>query len=354
MNEIALFANFENPFGDTARAFRESVASVVHAESLGFEQVWLTEHHFNAFSVSASIFPLLAHLAARTTRIRLGAGAVLLPFHDPVRVAEDAATVDALSGGRLMLGLGRGGPFPDQFRHFGVSHDDSRPRLYEALELLEKVFAGTGVDHASAHYRYQDLSVYPRPIRPSLPIWLASMADESLALATARGYGLMGPSAAPVAKMRALLDAFHARQPTRSPPFVLARYLLCSEDNARAREEALPFIRDFGRNMRAAIRHIPAGSPVRPFGEPEGAYEEARLLGNAIVGDAAACIDQCLALREALGPWPVVLLLKPASYEPAVNRRSLTLFAERVRPALSDPAATPEEKGASPCATVIR
>ena len=94
MSEFALFANFENPFGDTARAFRESVNTVVHAETLGFEQVWLTEHHFNAFSVSASIFPLLAHLAARTSRIQLGAGAVLLPFHDPVRVAEDAATVN--------------------------------------------------------------------------------------------------------------------------------------------------------------------------------------------------------------------------------------------------------------------
>jgi alkanesulfonate monooxygenase SsuD/methylene tetrahydromethanopterin reductase-like flavin-dependent oxidoreductase (luciferase family) len=352
MSEYALFANFENPFGDTARAFRESVETVVHAEDLGFEQVWLTEHHFNAFSVSASIFPLLAHLAAKTSRIQLGAGAVLLPFHDPVRVAEDAAPVDALSGGRLLLGLGKGGPFPDQFRHFGVSHDESRQRMFEAMDLLEKVFAGTGVEHASTHYRYEDLSVYPRPIRSPLPIWLASMADESLALAAARGYGLMGPSAAPVAKMRALLDAFHALRPQGSPPLVLARYLLCGRDGRRSREEALPFIRDFGKNMRAAIKRISADPPLMPFGEPEAAYEEERLLANAIVGDPASCIDQCLALREALGR-PVVLLLKPASYDPVVNRRSLTLFAERVRPALPDVALTPEAKGASPCATVI-
>lgn len=352
MSEFALFANFENPFGDTARALRESVETVVHAEALGFEQAWLTEHHFNAFSVSASIFPLLAHLAARTSRIRLGAGAVLLPFHDPVRVAEDAATVDALSGGRLLLGLCKGGPFPDQFRHFGVSHDESRQRMFEALDLLEKLFGGTGIAHASEHFRYDDLSVYPRPLRSPLPIWLASMADESLALAAARGYGLMGPSAAPAAKMRALLDAFHALRPERSPPFVLARYLLCARDSRRAREEALPFIRDFGKNMRAAIRRIPAEPPLLPFGEPAAAYEEERLLANAIVGDPQACIDQCLALRETLGPVPVVLLLKPASYDPSVNRRSLTLFAERVRPALSD-SSIPVVKGASPCATVI-
>jgi alkanesulfonate monooxygenase SsuD/methylene tetrahydromethanopterin reductase-like flavin-dependent oxidoreductase (luciferase family) len=352
MSEFALFANFENPFGDTARAFRESVDTVVHAEALGFEQVWVTEHHFNAFSVSASIFSLLAHLAAKTERIKLGAGAVLLPFHDPVRVGEDAATVDALSGGRLLLGLAKGGPFPDQFRNFGVTHDESRQRLFEGIDLLEKVFAGTRVSHDSAHYRYDDLSVYPRPIRSPLPIWLASMADESLSLAAERGYGLMGPSAAPAAKMRALLDAFHALQPERSPPFVLARYLLCARDGRRAREEALPFIRDFGKNMRAVIRRIPAEPPLMPFGEPEAAYEEERLLGNAIVGDPSACIEQCLALRETLGPRPVVLLLKPASYDPAVNRCSLTLFAERVRPALPDVPSLDLEKGTSSCATV--
>lgn len=334
MNSFALFANFENPFGDTARALRESVETVVHAEALGFEQVWLTEHHFNAFSVSASLFPLLAHLAARTKRIQLGAGAVLLPFHDPVRVAEDTATVDALSGGRLLLGLGKGGPFPDQFRHFQVPHDESRTRLHEAIELLEKVFTGTEVNHASPHYRYDGLSVYPRPIRTPMPIWLASMADESLALAARRGYGLMGPSAAPVTRVRTLLDNFHALSPQAGPAFVLARYLLCAEDAARAREEALPFIRDFGKNMRAAIHNTPASAPIRPFGESAEAYDETRLLDNAIVGDPAACIDQCHALRDKLGPYSVTLLLKPASYNPVVNRRSLTLFAERVRPAL--------------------
>jgi alkanesulfonate monooxygenase SsuD/methylene tetrahydromethanopterin reductase-like flavin-dependent oxidoreductase (luciferase family) len=336
---LALFANFENPFGDSARALREAVDTVIHAEHLGFDQVWLTEHHFSAFSVSASILPLLAHLAGTTRRIGLGAAAVLLPFHDPVRVAEDLATVDALSGGRLLLGVARGGPFPDQFRHFGVDHDASRERLYEALELLEKLFAGTGVHHASVHFRYEDLSVFPRPIRPAMPIWLASLAPESLALAAQRGYGLMGPSAAPVDKIAAALRQFAGHGPRSAPPFVLARYFHCHRKADRAREEAAPFIRDFAQNMRAAARTIPSrAGPVQPFGQPAAAYEVDRLLANAIVGDAAACIDQCLALREAIGPH--VLLLKPATYDPVTARRALTMFAERVRPAL-DPAAQP-------------
>lgn len=335
MHSYALFANFENPFADTQRAFAESVASVMHAEALGYEQVWITEHHFNKFSVSSSIFPLLAHLAARTSRIELGAGAVLLPFHDPVRVAEDAATVDALSGGRLLLGVGRGGPFPDQFRNFGVSNDESRARMFEALDLLERVFASTEVSFDGEHYHYEDLSVYPRLTRDRLPIWLASSAPESLALAAERGYGLMGASAAPSAKFRQVLDDFDALNPVAAPPFVAARYLLCAEDNDQARAEALPFIRDFGKNMRTAIRQIPSREGLRPFGEAEPAFDEDALLAKTIVGDPAACIDQCQALQEELGPHEFTLLLKPASYDPEVNRRSLTLFAEQVRPRLS-------------------
>ncbi len=335
MNGFALFANFENPFGDTRRAFHESVATVVMAEHLDFDQVWLTEHHFNAFSVSASIFPLLAHLAGRTRRIGLGAAAVLLPFHDPVRVAEDAATVDALSNGRLLLGIAKGGPFPDQFRHFHVSHDESRQRMFESLDLLEQIFSGESVSYQSEHFSYENLSVFPRPIRPTLPIWLASVAPESLAQAAARGYGLMGPSAAPIGKIKTVLNDFGALKPLASPPFVLARYLMCHRDAERARREALPFMRDFGKNMRAAIRQVPsAKGAITPFGQTEADFAEQSLLDNAIVGDPAQCIDQCIEIQEKLGD--VVLLLKPAAYDPELTRDSLTLFAERVRPFLPE------------------
>jgi alkanesulfonate monooxygenase SsuD/methylene tetrahydromethanopterin reductase-like flavin-dependent oxidoreductase (luciferase family) len=334
MNEFALFANIEDPFGDTARAFRESTQTILHAESLGFEQVWLTEHHFNSFSISASILPLLAWLAAKTTRIGLGAGAVLLPFHDPVSVAEDLSTIDALSEGRLMLGVGRGGPFPDQNRHFKVEPVASHERLYESLDLIEKALSRERVDHAGAHYQYNDLSVYPRPVRPALPIWLASMAGESLALAAGRGYGLMFPSAAPVSRIQGVLRDFGRHESAGALPAIVARYFLCHPDVRRARDEAAPFIRDFGANMRGGMRKPANGvASTGPAAGAAVAEDAQRWLGNAIVGDPAACIDQCIALREAIGPH--VLLLKPASYDPETNRQALTLFAGKVRPALA-------------------
>jgi alkanesulfonate monooxygenase SsuD/methylene tetrahydromethanopterin reductase-like flavin-dependent oxidoreductase (luciferase family) len=330
MPEFALFANVEDPFGDSARAFRESIDTIVHAERLGFEQVWLTEHHFNAFSISASILPLLAYLAAKTSRIGLGAAAVLLPFHDPISVAEDVATVDALSEGRLLLGVSRGGPFPLQNRHFKVSPDESRARLYESLDLIGKVLAGEKVNHAGAHYHYEDLSVFPRPVRAALPVWLASMAEESVALAARCGYGLMAPSAAPVGRIQAVLQDFQRRRAAsehtsrQALPAVVARYFLCHPDLQRARDEAAPFIRDFGANMRGGRRY---GN-----GAAAASADDERWLGNAIAGDPAACVDRCIALTEAIGPH--ILLLKPASYDPDTIRQSLTLFAGKVRPAL--------------------
>jgi alkanesulfonate monooxygenase SsuD/methylene tetrahydromethanopterin reductase-like flavin-dependent oxidoreductase (luciferase family) len=261
MSGFAVFANVEDPFDDTARAFRESIQTIVHAENVGFEQVWLTEHHFNPFSISASILPLLAYLAARTTRIGLGAAALLLPFHDPIRVAEDLSTIDALSEGRLLLGIGRGGPFPDQNRHFKVDSGESRERLYESLDLIEKVLAEGRVSHESAHYHYEDLSVFPRPVRAALPIWLASMAEQSLALAARRRYGLMVPSAAPVGRIQGVLQDFRRHEAAnaskntsgRALPTIVARYFLCHPQLRRAREEAMPFIRDFSANMRGGM-----------------------------------------------------------------------------------------------------
>jgi alkanesulfonate monooxygenase SsuD/methylene tetrahydromethanopterin reductase-like flavin-dependent oxidoreductase (luciferase family) len=337
---FALFANFENPFGDAARALAESVAGVCLAEELGFDEAWITEHHFNRFSVSASIFPLLAFLAARTQRIRLGSGAVLLPFHHPVRVAEDAATLDALSGGRLMLGVARGGPFPDQFRHFNVDPQEGRGRTLEAVQLVERLLAEEEVSHDGAWHRLDAVTVHPRPVQRPVPIWLASLTPESVALAVRRGYGLMGPSPAPAATLRPILDAYRASNPTTDRPFVLSRFFLCDSDHGRAIAEATPFIREFATNMGAAARQMASqGDVARPFGQPPQALGERSLLANALVGDPVAVAEQIVALRETLGPGPLTLMLKPATYDPATARRSLRLFSETVRHRVQGPSA---------------
>jgi alkanesulfonate monooxygenase SsuD/methylene tetrahydromethanopterin reductase-like flavin-dependent oxidoreductase (luciferase family) len=109
--KTGIFCNYENHHFYAPDAIQEQVVLVKHAESLAFEEAWISEHHFNEFNLSPSSLILLAHLAGLTSKIRLGTGAVLLAFHSPIRVAEDIATLDNLCGGRLLFGIAKGGIF---------------------------------------------------------------------------------------------------------------------------------------------------------------------------------------------------------------------------------------------------
>lgn len=333
--DFALFANVENPFDDPARAMRELVATVRHAEALDFGAVWLTEHHFNRFSLSSAPLMLLAHLAACTERIHLGVGALLLPMHEPVRVAEALATLDLLSGQRLLLGVAKGGPFPGQFQHFQVDPEEARLRMLTALGLVERLLAEEEVHHVDRWHRCDGVTIEPRPPRPRLPTWIASVATGSVHHAAAHGHGLMAPSAMPVARVEQVFASYRSARHEightawahpAHPPLALARYFLCAPTKAQARAQAAPFIRAFAARM-GAVRHT-----AQPFGVDPAELTEARLLANAIVGDPAQCAEQIAALEARLGTH--TLLLKPASDEPAQVRHALTLFAETVRPRL--------------------
>ena len=333
----ALFANFENPLfgsapGNAARAIAESMQTIVHAERLGFDEAWVTEHHFNRFSVSSSLFALLAHAAAKTERIALGTAAVLLPMHDPIRVAEDAATVDALSNGRLLLGVGRGGPFPDQFKHFHVSPDDSRAQMLEALALVERLLTEERVSFSGHWYQCEDVSVYPRAVQARIPVWLASVSPAGVAHAAQAGHGLMAPSPAPTQKLVELVSAYRAAGGAAGA-FAVSRFFFCAPDRRKAIDAAVPFVRDFARNMGAAIALAAARGGALPFGQNPDAFDEERILATSIIGDPAECADRVQALRAALGDF--TLMLKPAAYDMQANRDALSLFAEQVRPRLA-------------------
>lgn len=137
--KTGLFCNYENHQQDDRRAIFEQVALVRQAEKLGFDEAWVSEHHFNAGNISSSMLVLIAHLAGVTTTIKLGTAAVLLPFHNPIRVAEDIATLDNLCNGRLLFGVAKGGPFPKHNQHFAIPLGESRARMLEAMALIQKL-----------------------------------------------------------------------------------------------------------------------------------------------------------------------------------------------------------------------
>jgi len=163
-----------------ATEYRETVELVRLAEDLGFDSAWVSEHHGSSDGYLPSLLPMLAAFAAVTERIELGTGLMLTPFHDPLRLAEDAAVVDQISAGRLILGLGLGWR-AEEFRMFGVPMRERAARTVETIEVLRRAWTGSRFSYEGEIFRYDRVKVTPPPARPGgIPIHLGGHAERAL------------------------------------------------------------------------------------------------------------------------------------------------------------------------------
>src|SRR3954464_11136886 len=161
----------------------EEVEQMVLSERLGFDSVWLTEHHYADYGISAAPGFLLATVAARTERVKLGMAVWVLPFHHPLRLAEETATLDILSRGRLVVGLGRGNR-PQEFLGHGVNQDESRTMLEEGVETLRQAWTEERVSFQGKHWQIDNIPIYPKPFtKPHPPLAFAVGSPDSLAWA---------------------------------------------------------------------------------------------------------------------------------------------------------------------------
>lgn len=242
---IGIFCPYDNHGLSHAAAIQAETDLVLKAEALGFDEAWISEHHFDAGSSSPSLFALLGYLAARTTRIRLGTAAVLLPFRPPVEVAEDIATIDILSGGRLDFGVARGGPFPEQNRNFGISPDETRPRMLEALHLIQQLLAEKEVSHHGRYFHVDRLRLTPRPLQDPVPTWIASASEAALDDAAAHGHGLMAGLTSTLDDVRQMLRSYRERNAAADPRLVVSRFYCSAPTRDEAIAEAAPFLQQF-------------------------------------------------------------------------------------------------------------
>src|SRR3979490_1808676 len=160
---FGLWYDFRNPAQwrrPADRLYREILDQIAWSENNGFDDVWLSEHHFIEDGYLPSILPIAAAIAARTKRIRIASGGLLMPFHTPVRLAEDIAVVDVISGGRLELGVGVGFKH-EEFEGFGVPFKERGPRTNQSLEIIRRAPAGEIVTFKSEFFEFQNVKVAP-------------------------------------------------------------------------------------------------------------------------------------------------------------------------------------------------
>ncbi|TRW46291.1 putative FMN-dependent luciferase-like monooxygenase [Georgenia yuyongxinii] len=244
-----------------AQRYRNAVEQIQLAERVGLDTAWVAQHHFNRDEGGLPA-PLvfLGHAAAVTSRIRLGTGIITLPMEDPIRVAEDAAVLDVLSGGRLELGLGSGGT-PTSFPAFGRDHADRRDIYADHLAALVGALDGQELGHPQNR-------LYPAAPGLTQRIWQATFSAGGAAAAGTRGDGLMlsrtqpRPAGNPDATLsdiqNPVIDAYLAALPAGATPRILAsRTLFVSEDRARAHAFAETGLRPAAQGLRRQGHHIP-------------------------------------------------------------------------------------------------
>ncbi len=304
--------------------YAQTMEQVLLAERLGFDSVFTTEHHFIEDGYSPALMPIEAAWAARTSRIRIGSFVLLLPLQSPLRLAEDAATVDIISNGRLILGMGLGYR-SEEYEAFGVPQDRSGRIMDEALEVLIRAWTEERFSFEGRHFSLKDVGMMPKPIqRPRPPIWVGR-AGKAGVRRVAR-FGLEGFCGAPDGEMYARYRRHCQEYGTE--PRAQAQTLVFGhvhEDRERAWAEAEP---------HAAYVQQKYRDWWWKFGD-RNVFKNA-LAEDFIIGDPAHWVEQVqrrLAQQgQALPVSHLVVQLQLAGMPHERVMRSIELFAKKVMP----------------------
>lgn len=195
---------------DDHRVLLDTLEEIRLADELGFDSAWLAEHHFSRYGILGSPLLLAAAIAQQTKRIRIGTAVVVLPFHNPLRLAEDAAAIDVLSGGRLDLGVGRGYQ-PGEFKGFGIAAETSKQRYKEIVDILELAWnEPERFSYEGEHYSVDDVAISPRPVQPGgPPILHAVVSPASFPERGSLGHRIItSPTFSPLGLVKRNFDAY--------------------------------------------------------------------------------------------------------------------------------------------------
>ncbi|HZM30760.1 MAG TPA: LLM class flavin-dependent oxidoreductase [Acidimicrobiales bacterium] len=329
------------------------VAEEVHlaelADELGFDALWPVEHHFEDYSFCPDNTVLLAHLAARTRRIRLGTGAVILPWNDPLRVAEKISLLDHLADGRVLFGVGRG-LARREYAGFGIPMDESRDRFDEAARMVVDALETGWIEGDGPYYRQARTPIRPEPARSFRDrLYCVAMSPDSVLAAADLGARMVTFSQRPwedqakdMATYRERFTATHGRSP--GPP-VTCDFVYCDTDPARAedkaREHLAGYLTSVVQHYELVSDHFKDARGYEAYGNAVDLLKAIGLermcemyLGVQAWGTPAQVLERLHARREVIGDFELTACFRYAGLPLEDAERSMRTFAHEVLPAL--------------------
>ncbi len=345
--EFGMFHEFQRlPGVSEAEAFAQSLEQVDAAERMGLDAMWLAELHFAPErSVLASPLILAAAIAQRTKRMKIGTAVQVLPLCHPLRLAEEVATVDQLSGGRLIFGVGRSG-FAHTYKTYGVDYAESRERFSETLEIVKRAFSEERFSHKGKYFTYDNVRLSPKPVQAPWPeIRVAAASPDTYEEMGTMGHAIfVAARTGNISELAPLVKSYRAAWAAAGHPGRGEVYLrvpvYVAETEEAAREEPRESILHLLHTIGARLEASASASGAREI-ENRAArgqkmqsidYEEV-LRERMIVGTTASVVARLQELREQLGLDGILAELNPGSLIPHHKvMTALRLLCEEVMP----------------------
>ena len=350
-----------------ADVFAEHMALGDLAEPLGFDSLFALEHHFTGYAMSPSPTQLLSYYAGRTKRITLGTAVIVLPWHDPVRVAEQIALLDVMSGGRCLFGFGRGAASVE-YAGFRIPMEEARPRFVEAAQIVVKALTDDVFSWEGEHYQIPPTSIRPRPIsHPERRFYASSVSPESAEIMAKLGFGVLvimqneWPIAA--ADIDRYRDLARSVGHTPRPPIILTN-VSCADSREEARERAVTYLSrkwdSIDKHYHFSDGHLASVKGYEFYGKMTKTYAKMKDPGFRekatdfyvkiqVVGTPDDCLEQLAELRRLTGLDHLVTEFGYGGMPHEQAELNMRLFADRVMPVLQrDPAFASPAKPAEP------
>ena len=187
---VLQFFSWPDRRGDLKEVYDRALERVQIMDTNGYDAVWIAEHHFSTYSVCPSINMMGTHFAAHTKNLRIGTGVSLAAFYNPIRLAEEIALLDVLSGGRVNWGAGSGFD-PTEFRTFGIDRKQKHPIFRENVEIVLEAWKSGKFSYEGKFNRYKDVEVLPKPVQDPIPVWMAAASTDAITWAAEKGHTIM-------------------------------------------------------------------------------------------------------------------------------------------------------------------